>query len=293
MSADGVAFEGNSAFLGGAISIGANASLELGRTSVLFRPGQGCGVTPCVGFFDNRAAGQGGGLFLDGAGPATVWFAEFRGNAADIGSAISLNNQPPNGAFDMANSVLAGNGDVSADWLDLGLFGFNAVGQSDASGHVVNLTGLTIADNPLILQALIFSSSPETVDRVSLRGSTVVGATPVSSPGLGITGDCIASNSTLPAGFINSVDKDDAVRVEDVANRDYRPMSDSPAIDLCSPEQMPGVAGLYDFLHNPREKAGSVFNLDKPNDAGAIELQLEPDDDEVFQDRFELPPPPT
>jgi predicted outer membrane repeat protein len=294
VSADGVVFEDNSAWLGGAIASSVSASLELGRTSVVFRPGQGCGLTPCVEFLDNRAGARGGAVFLDGAGPVVLWFAEFRGNSANFGSAISLNNQPASAPFDMANSIFAGNGDVAEDTVDFGLVEFNTVGQSDAAGHEVNLTGLTIADNPLIMQALFYSQTQANVDRVSLRGSVLIGDTPVRSLDLdGILGDCIASDSTLPPGFTNSIDKDDNVSLVDVAGRDYRPSADSPAIDLCAPAQMPGVAGLYDFLHNPREKAGSVSNLATPNDAGALEVQLELNDDEVFQDRFQQSPPPT
>jgi hypothetical protein len=299
----GVAFERNQAFLGGAVALKSNASLSIGNQNAVLSSLDGCGALPCADFLDNTANGRGGAMFFDGAGLVTVWFSEFRENQASFGSVITFVNQPAgNGvaSFFLANSVFNGNGSNGQQTSDVGLIELSNVGASAAS---VSIAGATFVNNQgSVGGGIFYSQAPLSVQGVIVRGSLFVDnvasdSKPMisHSPTLndGISGVCVVSDYNLSeVSYPADLNDDFAdLQLENAALRDYRPTPESDAVDLCSSAEMPGIAGLRDFLYNERPKLSSVFSADAPFDAGAIELQLEPTDDEIYQDRFQVLPP--
>jgi len=295
-----VAFEQNKAFLGGAVSITGNASLAIGNQAAVLSSPNGCGTMPCAYFFDNRANGRGGAVFFDGAGPVTVWFSEFKGNQAFFGSVLSFVNQPTGtgvAPFFLANSVFNGNGSYGQQTTDFGLIELFSVGAGEAS---VSIAGATFVNNQgSVGGGIFYSQAPETVQGVMVSGSLFVDNLASDSKPMishsstlndGISGICVVSDHNLSeVSYPSDLNDDFAdLQLENAALRDYRPTAESDAVDLCSSAEMPGIAGLRDFLNNERPKLGSVFSVDAPFDAGAIELQLEPTDDEIYQDRFQV-----
>jgi parallel beta-helix repeat protein/predicted outer membrane repeat protein len=256
---------------GGGIFLGSSATTPVTLTMQAHN-GSCWNSGKCSILSGNKGAGNGGGIYLEGAAQATILNTHIFGNRANFGTAVYVSavnglatatiiegsyfyangNNAANSYAD--NYVIRGNGDVDIDLVH-NTFADNDINDSRA------IIGVTGGSNLSIKNSLL-DNHPETI--LQQTASTVQILCTIASD--------LSSLDFLvfPTSFIDS------------ANQDYHLASDSQAIDACA---MTATSLNFDTDNQPRGwDDDTMGNFNGTYDAGADETYA---NDVIFKNGFE------